>query len=195
MCSQHCSPSSGSGRGKTNLTRYKRVAKCASPRHTLAYVFTIQRMSPFESHSCSPMNHFWLRYFTLGRIRPLSARAVSSASPNHSRGPCWPPTEDEATYTAPAHEGPQTFDVLVEDVDISKALKHLHKQTREMLRTHSGMYDGTLGTVHATGHAIITPAKALPIQAQPYRTGKFEMTDHWKSNQHGCKTTGHRTQP
>lgn len=104
-------------------------------------------------------------------------------------------TEDEATYTAPAHEGPQTFDVLVEDVDISKALKHLHKQTREMLRTHSGMYDGTLGTVHATGHAIITPAKALPIQAQPYRTGKFEMTDHWKSNQHGCKTTGHRTQP
>jgi len=59
-------------------------------------------------------------------------------------------------------------------VDLSEAPELLHKQFREMLRTHSAMWNGTLGTVHATENSIVTPADAVPIRAQPYRTGPFK---------------------
>ena len=59
-------------------------------------------------------------------------------------------------------------------MDLSKAPEHLHKQIREMLRTHSAMWDGTLGTIHSTENAIVTPADAVPIWAQPYRAGPFK---------------------
>jgi len=36
------------------------------------------------------------------------------------------------------------------------------------------MWDGTLGTINATEHYIVTPADAVPIRAQPYRTGLFK---------------------
>jgi len=36
------------------------------------------------------------------------------------------------------------------------------------------MWDGILGTIHATEHAIVTPADAVPIRAQPYRTDPFK---------------------
>jgi len=83
-------------------------------------------------------------------------------------------TEEKATQDTPIGENTSSSDDPVEDVDLSEAPEHLHKQNREMLRTHSAMWDGTLGTIHATEHAIVTPADAVPIRAQPYRTGPFK---------------------
>jgi len=62
----------------------------------------------------------------------------------------------------------------LEDLDLSGAPEYLHKQIRDMLKTHSSMWDGTLGVIRATEHAIVTPSDALPIRAQPYRTGPFK---------------------
>jgi len=59
----------------------------------------------------------------------------------------------------------------LEDLDLSEAPEYLHKQIRDMLKTHSSMWDGTLGVIRATEHAIVTPPDALPIRAKPYRTG------------------------
>jgi len=83
-------------------------------------------------------------------------------------------TEEKATQNTPTGEDTSSSDDPVEDVDLSEAPEHLHKQLREMLRTHSAMWDGTLGTIHATEHAIVTPADAVPIWAQPYRTDPFK---------------------
>jgi len=59
----------------------------------------------------------------------------------------------------------------LEDLDLSEASEYLHKHIRNMLKTHSSMWDGALGVIRATEHAIVTPPDALPIRAQPYRTG------------------------
>jgi len=83
-------------------------------------------------------------------------------------------TDDKATQDTPTGEDTSSSDDPVEDVDITEAPEHLHKQIREMLRTHSAMWDGTLGTMHATEHAIVTPADSVPIQTLPYRTGPFK---------------------
>jgi len=83
-------------------------------------------------------------------------------------------TEKETTQDTPTVEDTPSSDDPVEDVDLSEAPEHLHKQIREMLRTHSTMWDGTLGTIHSTEHAIVTRTDAVPIRAQPYRTGPFK---------------------
>jgi len=83
-------------------------------------------------------------------------------------------TDDKATQDTPAGEDTSSSDDPVEDVNLSEAPEHLHKQIREMLHTHSAMRDGTLGAIHATEHAVVTPADAVPIRAQPYRTGPFK---------------------
>jgi len=83
-------------------------------------------------------------------------------------------TEEKATQDTSTCEDTSSSDDPVEDVDLSEAPEHFHKQIREMLRTHSAMWDGTLGTLHATEHAIVSPADAVPIRAQPYRTGPFK---------------------
>jgi len=62
----------------------------------------------------------------------------------------------------------------LEDLDLSEAPEYLRMQIRDMLKTHSSMWDGTLGVIRATQHAIVTPPDALPIRAQPYRTGPFK---------------------
>jgi len=82
--------------------------------------------------------------------------------------------EEKASQDTPTGEDTSSSDEPVEDVDLSEAPEHLHTQIREMLRTHSAMWDGTLRTIHATEHAIVTPADAVPIRAQPYRTGPFK---------------------
>jgi len=82
-------------------------------------------------------------------------------------------TDNKATQDTPTGEDTSVSDDPVEDVDLSEASEHSHKKIREMLRTHSAMWDGTLGTIHATENAIVTPADAVPSQAQPYRTGPF----------------------
>jgi len=82
--------------------------------------------------------------------------------------------EEKATQDTPTGDDTSFSDDLVEDVDLSEAPEHLHKQIREMLRTHSAMWDGTLRTIHATKHAIVTPTDAVPIRAQLYRTGPFK---------------------
>jgi len=63
----------------------------------------------------------------------------------------------------------------LEDLDLSEAPEYLHKQIRDMLKTHSSMWDGTLGVIRTTEHAIVTPLDALPIRPQPYRTGPFKL--------------------
>jgi len=73
-------------------------------------------------------------------------------------------TEEKETQETPNGEDPSTSDDPIEDVDLSEAPGHLHKQIREMLRTHSAMWDGTLGTLHPTEHAIVTPTDAVPIR-------------------------------
>jgi len=83
-------------------------------------------------------------------------------------------TEETETQDTPKGADPSTSDEPVEDVELSEAPKHLHKQIREMLRTHSTMWDGTLDTIHASEHDIVTPTDAVPIREQPYRTGPFK---------------------
>jgi len=48
-------------------------------------------------------------------------------------------TDDKATQDTPTREDTSSSDDPVEDVDLSEAPEHLHKQSREMLRTHSAM--------------------------------------------------------
>jgi len=62
----------------------------------------------------------------------------------------------------------------LEDHDLREAPEYLHKQIRDILKTHSSMWDGTLGVTRATQHAIVTPPDALSIRAQPYWTGPFK---------------------
>jgi len=81
--------------------------------------------------------------------------------------------EEKTTQHTPTGEVISSSDDPVEDVDLSEAPEHLHKQIREMMRTHSAMWDGTLGTIHATEHAIVTPADAVLFRAQPDRTSLF----------------------
>jgi len=62
----------------------------------------------------------------------------------------------------------------LEDLYLGEAFEYLHKQIRDLHKTHSSMCDGTLGVIRATEHAIVTQPDALPIRAQPYRTGTFK---------------------
>ena len=62
----------------------------------------------------------------------------------------------------------------LEDLDLSEAPEYLHKQIRDMLKTHSSVWDGNLGVIRSTEHAIVTPPDALSIRAQPYRTRWFK---------------------
>jgi len=62
----------------------------------------------------------------------------------------------------------------LQDPDLTEALKFMHKQIRDMLKTHSSMWDGTLSVIGATEHAIVTPSDALFIRTQPNRAGPFE---------------------
>jgi len=56
----------------------------------------------------------------------------------------------------------------LEDLDLSKAPEYLHKKIRDMLKKHSSMWDGALGVIRATEHAIVSPPDALPIREQRY---------------------------
>jgi len=53
-------------------------------------------------------------------------------------------------------------------------VEYLHKQIKEMLRKHATMWEGTLGFIRATEHAIVTLPGATPTRTQPYRTGAFK---------------------
>jgi len=83
-------------------------------------------------------------------------------------------TEEKATRDIRTGEGTPYSDDPVENVDLSEAPEHLHKQRREMLRTHSAKWNGALGSIYATKHALVAPTDAVPVRAQPYRTGPFK---------------------
>jgi len=83
-------------------------------------------------------------------------------------------TEEKETRDTLTGEGTPSSDDPVQDVDLSEAPEHLHKQMREMLRTHSAKWDGALGSIYATKHAIVAPMDAVLVRAQPYRTGPFK---------------------
>jgi len=53
-------------------------------------------------------------------------------------------------------------------LDLSEAPEYMHKKIRDMLKTHSSMWDGAVGVIRATGHAIVSPPDALSIREQPY---------------------------
>lgn len=59
----------------------------------------------------------------------------------------------------------------IEDVDLTDAPKNLHARIRKMLDKHKIMWDGKLGSIHATVHRIETDDNTLPIHMAPYRTG------------------------
>jgi len=83
-------------------------------------------------------------------------------------------TDEKATQDTPTGEETSLSDDPVDDGDLSEAPEHLHEQIQEMVRTNSAMWDGTVGTIHATEHAFVTPADAVPIWAHPYRTSPFK---------------------
>jgi len=62
----------------------------------------------------------------------------------------------------------------LEDLDLSEAPQYQHKQIRDKLKMHSSMWDRAVGVIRATEHDIVTPPDALPIPAQPYRTGPLK---------------------
>lgn len=63
----------------------------------------------------------------------------------------------------------------LDNIDLNDAPPHLHSQIKDMLAKHGKMWDGTLGVIHATEHAIVAPEGTVPIRAQPYRTGAFKQ--------------------
>jgi len=121
------------------------------------------------------MNHFWIRSATSGPDQAIVRKNSILGFAEPFQGPMLAAiTEEKATQDTPTGEDTSLSDDPVEDVDLSEAPEHLHKQIPKMLSTHSAMRDGTLGTIHATEHAIVTPADAVPFRAQPYRTGPFK---------------------
>jgi len=62
----------------------------------------------------------------------------------------------------------------LEDLDLSEAPEYLHRQIRDMLKTHSSIWDATLCVIRGAQHAIVTHPDALPIRAQPYLIGPIK---------------------
>jgi len=101
---------------------------------------------------------------TLGFAEPYQGPTLSAVLDDKS------PKDGTDTSSADTIRDP------LDDLDLSEAPEYLHKQIHDMLKTHLSMWDGTLGVIRATKHAIVTPPDALPVRAQPYRTGPFK----WK---------------
>jgi len=100
---------------------------------------------------------------TLGFAEPYQVPMLSAVLDDNN------PNDGTDTSSDDASRDP------LEDLDLSEAPEYLHKQIRDTLKTHSSMWDGTLGVIRATQHAIVTPPDALPIWAPPYRTGPFKL--------------------
>ena len=99
---------------------------------------------------------------TLGFAEPYQGPMLSAVLKDNN------PNDGTDTPSDDANRDP------LEDLDLSEAPEYLHKQIRDMLRTHSSMWDGTLGVIRSTDHDIVTPPDALLIRAQPYWTGPFK---------------------
>jgi len=84
------------------------------------------------------------------------------------------PTKGEGQDDKQESDDNEEVDDPVEEWDLDEAPEDLRAQIREMLKKHSSMWNGTLGRIHATEHAVVTPPDTLPIRAQPYRTGAFK---------------------
>ena len=104
---------------------------------------------------------------TLGHAEPYQGPMMSAVDEPSS-------DQQEDKSDAPSSKPDAPLGDPIEDVDLSEAPEHLHKQIREMLQKHSKMWDGILGVIRATEPAIVTEPGTLPIRAQPYRTGPFK---------------------
>lgn len=62
----------------------------------------------------------------------------------------------------------------LKEADLSGAPEHLHKQIKGIVAKHGKIWGGTLGVIHATEHAIVTPPSTAPVRSQPYRTASFK---------------------
>ena len=77
------------------------------------------------------------------------------------------------TATSEAHDDPATLEKPWEDaIDLSHVEDaELRGQIIAMLRKHAKMWDGTLGTIHATEHRIDLEPGTRPMRSMPYRQG------------------------
>jgi len=122
-----------------------------------------------------PDEHFLVKLWNFGKDQVIVRKNSTLGFAEPYQGPMLSAVLDEknpkdGTVTPSAN----TSRDPLEDLDLSEAPEYLHKQIRDMLKTHSSMWDGTLGVICATEHVIVTPPDALPIQAQPYQTGPFK---------------------
>lgn len=62
---------------------------------------------------------------------------------------------------------------MLDGIDLNEAPAYLRGKIKEKLNRHNRMWDGTLGVVRATEHAIVTSPGTVPIRARPYRAGPF----------------------
>jgi len=60
----------------------------------------------------------------------------------------------------------------LEELDLSESLEYLHKQIRDMLKTHSSMWDGTLGVIRDTEHATSLLQTLCPYGLNPAEPGR-----------------------
>jgi len=86
--------------------------------------------------------------------------------------------EEKATQDTQTGADASLSDDSVEDVDLREAPKHLHKQIREMLRTHSTMWDGTLGTILVTSARHFIPSGCRPHPGTAVSHGPIQAPDH-----------------
>jgi len=75
---------------------------------------------------------------TLGLAEPYQGPMLSAVMDENN------PKDGTDTSSDDASRDP------LEGLDLSEAPEHLHKQIRDMLKTHSSMWDGTLGVIRAT---------------------------------------------
>jgi len=122
-----------------------------------------------------PDEPFLVKLCNFGKDQVIVRRNSTSGFAEPYRGPMLSAVLDDNTPKGGTDNASDdaSRDPL-EDPDLSEAPEYLHKQIRDMLKTHSSMSDGTLGVIRATEHAIVTPPDALPIRAQSYRTGPFK---------------------
>lgn len=88
--------------------------------------------------------------------------------------------EDDSPKDRSVPSSSETSRDPLEDLDLSEARQYSHRQIRDMRKTHLSTWDVTLKAIRATEQAIVSSSDALPIRAQPYRTGPLKrqiMTD------------------
>ena len=104
-----------------------------------------------------------------GAGRPSSAEgAIANAEVRSAEGP----STTGGTVRVPSKDPENPPTDWEEEIDLSyMEYDTLREQVLEMLRKHSSLRDGALGTIRATGHRIPLEPGTKPIRSMPYRKG------------------------